>query len=256
MKMTTLDGRQNDLLPVLQGVGFSEHEAVVYLAALELGPASVWDISAKSGVKRPTCYFILDELITRGVASRAQDQKRTIYTVISPKRVLTAARTRLTRLESAVTQLDALASRSTQKPVIRFYEGMAGLREVYLSCLDAPKGSEILYMGSDEITKANYPELLDEYIALRQEKKVPIRVIFEDTPANRWIGPDDLAKLRQTRYLPTEQFQPLIETQIVGDRVAYISHSSDAPFAYVIENAAFAAQERQKFELLWRLAKK
>ena len=245
---------QKELQPILQGIGFSKNEALVYLSVLELGPSSIWDIAKKSGLKRSTCYSLLEELALKGHASSSNDGKRVLYAVTSPKRLMLAAKTRYSRFETAISRLDALASKSTQKPVVRFYEGLAGVREVYLSCLDVPKGTEILYMGSDEIIQANYPELLKEYMALRQERQVPIRVLFEDTPANREIGPDDINQLRATRYLPSELFHPPIETQISGDRVAYISHSTLMPFAYVIENAAFAEQERQKFEVMWGAA--
>jgi len=243
-----------DLLTTLRGIGFSANDATVYLSALELGPSSIWDISLKSGLQRSTCYSILEELVLKGSCSKSNDGRRALYSVASPKRLMLAARTRFERLERSVSELDALASKSSAKPIMRFYEGLEGVREVYLSCLDVPQGTTVLYMGSDEITEQNYPEILQEYMAVRQAKQIPIRVIFEDTPANRRIGPDDMTQLRATRYLKTEAFHPVIETQICGDMVAYVSHNAQTPFAYVIENAAFAEQERQKFELLWGVA--
>ena len=240
-----------ELQTVLHGIGFSSNEAAVYLATLELGPSSIWDISLKSGLQRSTCYSIMEELTLKGHANKTNDGRRSLYAVSSPKRLMIAARTRFERFERSVSELDALASQSSQKPVVRFYEGQEGVRDVFLSVLDVPKGTEILYMGSDEITERNYPEILAEYMHQRQVKKVPIRVIFEDTPANRSIGPNSPEKLRATKYLPTNLFHPVIETHISGDRVSYVSHNVQSPFAYVIENAAFAEQERQKFELLW-----
>lgn len=244
----------NELHNTLRGIGFSANEATVYLTALELGPSSIWDISLKCGLQRSTCYSLMEELLIKGYASKDNDGRRAIYAVASPKRLMLAARTRYARFERSISELDAVASKSPQKPIMRFYEGVEGVREVYLSCLDVPQGVEVLYLGSDEITEKNYPAILKEYMALRQEKKVPIRVIYEDTEINRRIGPDDPAKYRQTRYLPVNVFHPPIETQISGDRVAYVSHNVQTPFAYVIENAAFAEQERQKFELLWKIA--
>jgi len=245
---------QNDLQTTLKGIGFSSNEAAVYLAALELGPSSIWDISLKCGLQRSTCYSILEELTLKGSCAKTNDGRRALYTVTSPKRLMLAARTRYERFERSISQLDAVASQSTQKPIVRFYEGPEGVREVFLSCLDGSSTEPILFMGNDEIANTYYPEVLEEYAILRQKLHIPIRVIFEDLPFNRKNYPTDSKKLRECRFYPAEKFHLSIETQIVGDKVAYISHHPQHPFAYVIENTAFASCERQKFELLWEAA--
>ena len=240
-----------ELQTTLRGIGFSPNEAAVYLAALELGPSSMWDIALKCGLQRSTCYSLMEELVIKGYASKDTDGKRALYAVTSPKRLMLAARTRYERFERSISELDALASKSTQKPIVRFYEGVEGVREVYLSCLDTPKGEPVLFMGNDAIATENYPDVIREYAELRQIRKVPIRVIFEDLPFNRENYPTNPGMLRECRFYPPEKFHLPIETQISGDRVMYISHNAQSPFAYVIENAAFADCERQKFELLW-----
>ena len=47
---------------LIQTLGLSEHEAAVYLAALELGEANIQEISRKSGVKRTSIYNFIDTL--------------------------------------------------------------------------------------------------------------------------------------------------------------------------------------------------
>ena len=53
----------------LKKLGLTEKEAKLYINALELGSFSVMGIAHKSGIKRPTCYLILDELVKKGLVS-------------------------------------------------------------------------------------------------------------------------------------------------------------------------------------------
>ncbi|MEK7106984.1 MAG: helix-turn-helix domain-containing protein, partial [Patescibacteria group bacterium] len=60
----------------LSQLGLSGQESAVYLAALELGFSSISDIAKKAGIKRPTTYYIVDELIKKNLVSRAPKGKR------------------------------------------------------------------------------------------------------------------------------------------------------------------------------------
>src|SRR4051812_22457383 len=119
----------------LELIGFNRTQAEVYLTVLELCPSSIWDIAKKSGIKRPTCYAVLDELVARGFASKIDDGRRLLYSVSSPKEPL--ARLEQQRLEfaSQVAALEGIGSHSAKKPSIRLYEGLEGIKQVYASML-------------------------------------------------------------------------------------------------------------------------
>ena len=58
-----------------------------YINALELGSFSVMGIAHKSGIKRPTCYLILDELVKKGLVSIIPRAKKLLY-IAGPPEVL------------------------------------------------------------------------------------------------------------------------------------------------------------------------
>jgi hypothetical protein len=60
---------------------------------------------------------------------------------------------------------------------------------------------------------------------------------------------------RNLRFLPLDKFNPKTQVNIFGNTVAYIAHGEQEPFATVIESASLAHDEKQKFELLWQMAK-
>ncbi len=60
----------------LKKLGLTEKEAVIYINALSLGTFSVSSIAQKTGIKRPTCYIILDELIKKNLVTRVPRAKK------------------------------------------------------------------------------------------------------------------------------------------------------------------------------------
>lgn len=248
--MTT---QSDDLIRSLRGIGFSKNEAIVYLATLELGQASIWEIAKKSGIKRPTCYVLLEELAFRGYASSVNDGKRVIYSVAPPKQVLKAVQRRQERFIDALNELEGIASKSPHKPSVRFYEGISGVMEAYNLTLERPRGSEILIYGTS-LVEINYGEFIGEYIANRSKKGITARVLLADNEQNRLVPERDKKELRETKFLPLDKFNPTIEVNISGNMVAYIAHSEQEPFATIIENATLAKEEIERFNLLWEVA--
>ena len=70
--------RMDELKKELEHLGLSDKEARVYLAALEMGPSPVQDISHKAHVNRATTYVMIESLAARGLMSTFQKGKKRI----------------------------------------------------------------------------------------------------------------------------------------------------------------------------------
>jgi len=244
----------DNLITVLKLAGFNQTEAKVYLTCLEIGASSAWDIYLKSGIKRPTVYAVLDNLVADGIASKSFDGKRTIFAVVQPQELLLTIDNRKNEFRESLPLFDAVASQSVEKPKIRIYEGIEGVRQAYMLSHAQPEGSEILVFGSPDIW-LQYAEANRAYIKNRIEKKLSLRAILPESKKYKKFIKDNEKELRQTRFLPQDIYSPRVETQIFGNTVVYIAHSEKSPFATVIENDSIAFDERQRFEVLWKMAK-
>ena len=67
-----------NLVKKLKLLGLEDNEARIYLASLEFGPASMWEIHQKCGIKRTTCYQIFEKFIERGIGAKTEEPKHTI----------------------------------------------------------------------------------------------------------------------------------------------------------------------------------
>jgi sugar-specific transcriptional regulator TrmB len=251
---TTLNNE--NLAIALQSLGLTNNEVKVYLANLELGATSIWEISQKSGIKRPTCYDILEVLSIRGFASSSNDGKRIIYSVASPKQLMQIEERRHKKVVGTFNELEALANSETEKPSVRQFIGKKGIEEALNLVFLEPKGTEILVYGST-IFFAD-PIFYQEFTEKRKKHNIKIRLIYSDTAKHREILLRDNAdELREIKFIPESDYQDIhSETCIFGDTMTFTSPGESEPYALVIESRAFAIAERQRFEMLWQMAKK
>ncbi len=244
--MTTKD---TSLTETLSYLGLPENEAKIYLAALELGTGSIWDIAQVSTVKRPTCYVILEKLATQGIAYRSSDAKRTVYSVIPPKELIELFDQRKKHVEAKLSELEAIANKTPYKPAIRLYEGMESIKKIYNQCISVKNQSVLIYGTADVLT--HFPDFFAQWTTERVKMNNLLRVILPDNTMNRSIKSRNEELKRKTCYYPESQFNPKQEILIYQNTIAYVALFDKQPFATVIESPLFADFERERFEIMW-----
>ncbi|MBU1916421.1 hypothetical protein KKC47_04855 [Patescibacteria group bacterium] len=75
---------EENLVKELEEIGLSEKEARVYLAALELGPATAQQIATKALINRPTTYIMIESLTKRGLMSSFIEGKKKKFSAAMP----------------------------------------------------------------------------------------------------------------------------------------------------------------------------
>ncbi|MBD3251411.1 hypothetical protein GF380_03075, partial [Candidatus Uhrbacteria bacterium] len=119
----------------LMEYGLSDKEARVYLSLIQRGSSTAQEIATHSTVHRSTIYAAIDALKGHGLVSCLEDEKRTLFYAENPKRLaelideeVRMARTKQESVTSLIPELLALHRSDRSKPVVRFFEGMEGLR--------------------------------------------------------------------------------------------------------------------------------
>ena len=69
----------------LTSVGISEKAAKIYLAGLALGTTSVQELARKTGLKRPTVYLHIDELLKQGLFETVSLNNKRYYRAAEPE---------------------------------------------------------------------------------------------------------------------------------------------------------------------------
>jgi sugar-specific transcriptional regulator TrmB len=251
--MTTIN---DNLIGLLTEIGFSGNESKVYLAALELGPSSIWEIAKHSTVKRPTCYVILEDLAYKGLASSSNDGKRVVYAVVSPKQLAQYQQRKFEKFNASIGQLLAIADQYKEKPKITTYEGFEGIRQVFLNSASAMDKDDTIFVHGANLLTGEYQSIIQELFLIRKKRHILTKGIYQDNSENRTVFVENAHQNRQVRFLPKEKFNPSTQVNVFGDTVAYIVLSENEPFATVIESKALAHDEREKFDFLWTIGVK
>lgn len=233
----------------LSQLGLSGQESAVYLAALELGFSSISDIAKKAGIKRPTTYYIIEELLKKNLVSRAPKGKRIFYLAERPQNLLHNLREQEERLMTLMPQLEAIQNSASNKPNIRFFEGKAGIHAIYKEMFGAHH--HLCAIGSlERIMQVITPEDNAGYFKVLRAKGGKIRDLLDDSrEARAYIKSAYRKGLGPAKHLPKD-FQMGTDVLIAGNKVSLISCS--AMVGLLIDNAEIAQTQRQMFEFMWK----
>lgn len=247
------------LIALLREFGFGEKEALVYLAACELGASSAQDIAQKSGVNRATVYACLEALQKRGRVSSSTVSGRTVFLATSPERLLESARDEVAaaqqkeeRLREGLPRLVAIYNVEGNKPDVMFLEGVEALQG-YMEEMEQLHGSYVQITNVDDAAKAflGYEKVRRNHHERFRAKEISGRSLLVSAQPFESLK---LAKLpTAVRVLPLEQFPIHGEISVREDRLLLMSFSLGMS-ATIVRSKTIADTFRSVFDLAWAKA--
>ncbi len=231
---------------LLQQFGLTPKEVSLYLAALELGSASVQKIAQKAGVVRSTAYEVLEQLRDKHVVTTFLKKKTRYYSAEDPQQLMRFAESKLTALKMVLPQLEAITGKSRHRPATRFYEGKEGMKIILEEILS--EADELVALTSPDELFRELP-FFPEFVALRVKKKIPLKVIHPES--SKALERKKLGKqeLREVRFVPpTYPCHGLM--YIWKQKIAFFSFQNDY-VAIVVESKEISEMQRMMFRHLW-----
>lgn len=232
---------------LIQSLNLTPSQAKVYLAALELGQASMQDLSRKSEVKRTTIYKFIDDLKDRNLITEIKRKTRKFYSAVPPEQLVELQKNRLQELNDLLPQLKAIENSSVTKPRVLFYEGIDAVKELYSDTLKERKP----IVGWSDLSKTRNAlgKFIDEYPDERARRNITLKWIIPDSVDAREFTRRDYGLLRETKFLPNANFK--IDVNIYGDKVSLVNAHSTNPFAVLIQNQDVADTLKEAWQQLW-----
>lgn len=255
------------MIDSLKKIGLSENEANVYLALLELGSATAQQIAQKSSVNRPTTYVQLESLMKMGLVSSFEKESirqggasKTFFRIEDPsylKKVVESEKKALSdrekTLQELLPNLEQLYSGAGERPRVRFFEGVEGLKTAQDEFLKTKDKMVESAASLDDVLRV-FPAHPEDYTPRRVQRGIHSKLIY--TTARGAILKDSDAKmLRESRFVPLEHFPFSSDLAIYGDNVA-LSVLRDKPYGVIIESKEIANSIRALFYLAWEQAQK
>jgi sugar-specific transcriptional regulator TrmB len=235
-------------------LGLSEKEIICYISLLEIGRASILDISRKSGLNRVTTYSAIDNLKKRGLIAETKKGKRKLFIAEDPdtlEKIVEEKKANLKLDEKMLKNLilPSLKNINVQQkniPQIKFFEGPNGIYKVYDSYV--LKSRDVIGCGSyDSVMKISSWDVEKRYISEMKKRKIFFRGILEDTEMNHKF--DEISKgVMHNKFLP-EGERVSADILAFGSMVALISYEKKV--ATLIEDESIAKSIRMYLEFMW-----
>ncbi len=239
-----------DFVEIIKHIGLSMKGAKIYLAALELGEASVQQLAQKSKLKRTTLYYVIDELIEAGVLIPTKTGRKIYYVPEQPATLLKNARENIINFEGALGELEDKVANIHKKPRVYFLYGTAGFKQVWDMILNTEeKEFRIITEGVNFLDYVRERYILDEIIAKKKKLGISSRQLITASTYAKQIISKDSKENRVSKLLPPAYKLPFTEI-ITGSMVAFISPRF-SNMIFVVEDESFAHTRKSMFEMIW-----
>jgi sugar-specific transcriptional regulator TrmB len=186
----------NDALKTL---GLSDKQASVYLALIELCESAAYPIARKAGLKTPTTYVILKELLELGIVHTVPRAKKKLFRPIDPKQLFAKAESRFIDAKAALPSILALVSSPSLAPVTRSFSGRSQLLNAYFDTLAKPDKTLRGWMSEGAWSEHGLDFFMNEYRPKRLKQNISNQFIVGDTKVMREYAKDDESTRKEIR---------------------------------------------------------
>lgn len=249
---------KNKVQELLEFSGFSDKEISIYLALLELGTGTVTEVSRKSGIGRTYCYVILNELITKNLISVSGREPKQEFIAESPLKLKEYLKNKLLEQQNNYSEIEKIIPdliskhKKGDRPRVRFYEGVEGLKQVYEDTLTSTE-TILAYATYDDMHKA-LPNYFPEYYKRRAKKGIFARGIIPATSLAFERIKLNKEEARDIALVPPDKYMFSPEIDIYDNKVMIASWREK--LGIIIESSEIADAMKKIYELAWAEAKR
>jgi len=244
------------LLTELRGLGFSEKESRVYLAAVKLGTTTMQKIAKMSGVNRATTYVLVEAMMKRGLMSSVTKGKKRYFSIESPEKLHSIleqekaqVREKEKMINAVIPQLSEIfaATHGQNKPQVRFYEGKSGLLAVRDEVLKSKEKVAYALFHRDKIQEIFNEDERKSFSDKRIKKGIQVNAIYtsQEGPVLR----DNKKDKTDYTFIPNTLYNSAIDITVFDYKLV-ITSLQEPLLSVLIESQDIADSFKQLFELL------
>lgn len=257
-----IENTQNQsIITALTELGLGQNEAILYEILLKNPDATIPTLTKNSQFTRTMLYYVLNHLISLELATSGKIGKKTIYNAAPPEKLdefLADQEKELFRQKNTLKQvmgdLGSVYRLAHNKPGVRFFEGIDGIRKALKDCLTA---KETVYTFSDSESLDKYArEVNEEHIKDRIKFKIKKHILVIDSPFTRsqeYKRKKESEGLTQVKFLPNGMPSFHTSVQIYDNKVTFLTLREKNIIGFILTDPDIYLFQRNLFELLWNI---
>lgn len=240
----------------LRQLGLDKIEAKIYLACLELGPATPTQIAKRAEMKRPTVYLYLDRLTKLGLISKTIKNKKKLIIAEEPERLkfLVEKHKEKTKqeeeiLEKLIPLLKATSAKVPIVPKVSFYEEKEGIWSVLYDILKEKKDFKWIGSFYSLFETISEPRFYKEFTMERLKQGTSVYGITDRKTLKLKRYSWRAGKFRIYRFIERDIKLPTMLI-LYGDKIALFSLGKN-PSGTIIESAEIISMLNYMFDFMW-----
>lgn len=165
---------------MLAELGLSKNEVQVYLKLLELRTATAVQVAKATRLHRPNVYDALNRLTKKGLVSHFMQEKIKLFEVVDPDQLMNLLKAKELRLQKILPELKIMQFEAKPPSSIAIFEGIAGVRKVWLDFITNTK--ELYVLGAPkDLVKVLGPGWIKEWHRIREKRRIMFyHIVNED----------------------------------------------------------------------------
>lgn len=240
------------LINTLKELWFSEKEAKVYLACLELWNALVSSIARHSWEHRITTYSILKDFKKSWIAQELIKNKVKYFSVIEPEKLLELEEKKVNKIKKAMPEFLAISNAFRNKPKVYFYDNTEWLIQIYEDLLTST--TEIkAFLWFSEIDNRKFEKYaINEFLLKRLKNNIYAKVILPKNNKNIEYKKLDKKYNRESILLDSDIFKMKNEINLYSwDKIAISLFSKNETWWLIIQSKSLHDSLESLFDLIW-----
>ncbi len=230
----------------LKSFGLSKNEVRVYLFLIERGVSSPSEIAAGTGIALTNSYHVIAKLKIDGLLLEQRVGKRKRYSAAEPEAMLRNFDLKREALQRVLPDINLLYKNQRNKPLIRFFDGLKGLENVFTEVLEADE--KLFGIASTAKLFEEMPSFFTPWRKRLKAKGIFLKDILTSDSASVAAvqTKKELGVFYEYKILPASYGNMATDILIWNNRVALMTLEKPL-FATVIEDPHLA----KTFRLMW-----
>ncbi len=237
----------------LQEFGLSQSKTKVYLAALQVGSGSAVDISKVALLPRTTTHEILQQLVGLGLVSFLMIGRTRVYTAEKPTKLKTLLQEKERKLDGVLPELLSLYNTSGNRPEVRRYDGIVGIKTVFEDTLTVSDKKIFGILSMRDLYEVLGKEYMDDYVARRIHAGIKLSVIRSEKKEVEDAWSASTKELRDLHYAPEDMIFPMT-IYLYDNKVGIIGNTKEN-FGMIIESKDFYRTMKNLFDVFWQVSR-
>ncbi|TSC94891.1 MAG: transcriptional regulator, TrmB [Candidatus Berkelbacteria bacterium Athens1014_28] len=234
------------ILNKLQKLSLSEIQSKAYIALLQIGEGSALQVSRNANLPKSTVFETLKSLNGLNLISKRSQGNKNIFFVSDPRIILDNIKEQARTAEDILPELRGLYKAFNKNAQVRFFEGPKAIEIIINETLMEAK--ELKLIGSISDTVEFYPKYFPRFSIQRVKRKIPLRILTNDSETAQENILLDKRKLRTTKIIQNKEFSSMI--WMWSGKIGIIA-TRGKQFAMVIDEPGIFGIQTAMFDLIW-----